>query len=426
MTQAKQVLYSPVEIDDAEFVDFEPDAKLEEENAEFEQFKSEMHDAQFDAKITVGKKMTDSQGRPLGRQVFECFECGVDDYTFSQLCTRIREDFGTGLYQIHGRDSKGKYKFKKTVGILAPNVTDNKPAGTDVGMLIDKFSDAMQKQQMRTEAMFNKLVGPQTGGDAFDQMTKMMTAMGGMMGAMGVSPQAPKSMLDQLTEFKMLQELFSGGENGGGGDSNLYSLLTATVKSFGPALGAAIAAQTEAGAIPASGPIQPALPQLPPTEEKEIKLSDQLESMRPQINFLVAQAKQGATPNDVATAILPGIPENALESIELFLQQENCLDLCVQVNAEVNQYRVWFLEWREIMLTAIGHIFDDEPGGEPPADGAEIIGPEVLTPLPDQAQDSAAVAGDQPDISISATASKPNTSDVDELAAGNGGNKGDA
>ena len=143
-TQPKQVVYSPVEIDDAEYVDFEQDAKMEEENLEFEKFKSEMHDAQDDAKIMVGKKLTDSRGRPLGKQVFECFECGIDDYTFSQLCTRIREDFGTGLYQILGRDSNGKFKFRKIVGVQAPFGPDNAPdTGTDVGMLIDKFSDAM-------------------------------------------------------------------------------------------------------------------------------------------------------------------------------------------------------------------------------------------------------------------------------------------
>jgi len=231
-TQPKQILYSPVDIDDAEFAEFEADPRLEEENLEFEKFRAEMHDTQDDAKITVGKKLTDSRGRPMGKQTFECFECGIEDYTFSQLCTRIREDFGTGLYLIVGRDSKGKYKFRKVVGVQAPNSLDDEPAGTDVGMLIDKFSDAMQRQQLQTEQMFAKLSGPQTGGDAFDQMTKMMTAMGGMMGAMGVSPQAPKSMLDQLTEFKMLQELFRSGDgDNGGGELNITGGSTVTVGS---------------------------------------------------------------------------------------------------------------------------------------------------------------------------------------------------
>ena len=54
-TPAKQILYTPVDIDDADFVDFERDEKMENENAEFEAFKNEMHDAQDNAKIMVGK-----------------------------------------------------------------------------------------------------------------------------------------------------------------------------------------------------------------------------------------------------------------------------------------------------------------------------------------------------------------------------------
>ena len=161
-TQAKQVLYSPVDIDDADFVDFEVDEKMESENAEFQAFKDEMHDAQDNAKITVGKKHTDSRGRPLGKHVFECFECGIDDYTFSQLCTRIREDFGSGLYQVLGRDSKGKFKFRKTVGVQAPKVEGGENPSTDVGLLFDKFSDAMQRQQIQSEAMFTKIMGPKS------------------------------------------------------------------------------------------------------------------------------------------------------------------------------------------------------------------------------------------------------------------------
>jgi len=65
--QPRQVVYTPVDIDDADFVDMETDPRMEAENAEFEAFKAEMHDSQDDAKITVGKKLTDSRGRPLGK-----------------------------------------------------------------------------------------------------------------------------------------------------------------------------------------------------------------------------------------------------------------------------------------------------------------------------------------------------------------------
>ncbi len=417
MVTPKQVLYQPVDIDDAEFTE-QIDPQTEFEDAEFEAFKSEMHDSQDDAKITVGKKLTDSRGRPMGRQVFECFECGIDDYTYSQLCTRIREDFGTGLYLIQGRDSKGKFKFRKTVGIVAPNTPDNKPAGSDTGALIDKFSDAMQKQQMRTEAMFKDFARG-SPNNPMGMLTEMATAMATIMGQFGVNQQQPKTLLEQLTEYKMMQELFSDG-GGSGGESNLFSLLTETVKSFGPALGMAIATQQKSGAIPLDGPVPP---MLPPPETEQTKLSENLESMRPQIAFFLAQAKQGATAEAVVNAVWPGIPEQSYESIETFLQQENCLDLCAQVNPEVNQWRAWFTQWRDLMLDKFD-AFYAEPEAEP---GAEIIGPEVLTPGPDQEQDSGAVAGDQQELDISATA-EPNadTSNADEPTAGGGGDAANA
>jgi hypothetical protein len=418
MVTPKQVLFQPVDVDDADFIDLEKDPRLDEENAEFEKFKEEMHDADEYAKITVSRQPIDTRGRPMGKKLFQCFECGVEDYTFSQLCTRIREDFGTGLYKVQGRDSKGKYKFAKTIGVQAPKDESDDGKHESVGSLIDKFSDAMERQQMRTEAMFSDM-NRTAPNNPMGMLTEMATAMATIMGQFGVNQQQPKTLLEQLTEYKMMQELFSG-DGGSGGESNLFSLLTETVKSFGPALGMAIATQQESGAIPMTGPVQAMLS--PPEKEKPV-LSKELEGMRPQIDFFLKQAKQGATAEAVVNAVWPGIPEQSYESIETFLQQENCLDLCAQVNAEVNQWRAWFGQWRDLMLDKFDAFYAEQEQ-EP---GAEVIGPEVLTPGPVQEQDSGAVAGDQQELDISATAEpKADTSDVDEPTAGGGGDAANA
>jgi hypothetical protein len=348
MTGPRQVVYTPVDVSDADYSEFEPDAKMESENAEFEQFKSEMQDAQFDAKITVGKKLTDSSGRPMGRQIFECFECGVDDYTFSQLCTRIREDFGTGLYQIQGRDSKGKYKFKKTVGILAPNATDNAPApGNDVGGLIDKFSDAMQRQQMATEQMFLKLAGPQTGGDAIDQMTKMMGAMGAMMGAMGLNPQSqvvPKTLVEQLTEFKMIKELFGGDDtDGSGGEANLYSLLGKTVEAFGGPIAAALAAGAESGDLTPEGLATTARLPAPETKTDEAMEQEQHNvEMRKNIHILIQNAKTKIPPKVFAGILVSNTPPDKEDDLWEFLSAENCIATIMHLEPAAVPYREWF------------------------------------------------------------------------------------
>ena len=245
----------------------------------------------------------------------------------------------------------------------------------------------------------------------------MATAMATIMGQFGVNQAPTKTLLEQLTEYKMMQELFNG--DGGGGESNLFSLLTETVKSFGPALGMAIAAQQTSGAIPMTGPVQAML--APPIKEQP-ELSKELEGMKPQIDFLVEQAKAGATAENVANAILPGIPDDALESIEAFLQRENCLDLCSQVNPDVNTWRAWFTQWRDVMLAALAEILDGEAGGGELPNDNEIIGGEPLTSETEQAQTSGAVAGEAMDTDISATAEPESiTSDPKSVAAGNGG-----
>jgi len=366
----------------------EPDPKLEQETSEFDKFKEEMHEANDYAKITVSKKQTDARGQPIGRQKFSCFECGIEDYTFSQLCSRIRDEYGTGLYEIQGRDSNGKFKFGKTVGIAAPKV-DGEETKNNPGALIDSFSNAMERHQTRTEQMLKQFVGPQTGGDAFDQMTKMMTAMGAMMGAIGITPQtpvAPKTMLEQMQEFALMKELIGEMAGGGaGGDGNIYSLLTETIKNVGPLLGAALAAGQKDGTVNAAGIVQTNPKQIEGTTveaENENTENVSLEAMRPQVAFLLKQCKGGANPDDVAAFVIKMIPDNQLENVEGFLQQENALDLCIQLDAEVSEHREWFEKWQSAMLNSLAQIFDT--GGE--AIPLKSDDDKELTSEPDEAQ----------------------------------------
>ena len=428
----KQILYSPVDIDDLDDAEYAEQKTAEE--TEFDKFRDEMRDSTEYAKYTIARQPTDPRGRPIGRKLMQMFECGIDDYTFSQLVARIRDDYGTGIYKITARKSDGTYGFQQTIGIEAPlSDREDNPAAGAAGELIDTFSLAMERQQTRIEALIEKVGGPRTGGDAFEQMTQMLTAMGGIMGAMGVTPQQPKSMVDQLTEWKMLKDLLGdGGDGGGGGDANLYTLLTETVKNFGPLLGAAIASQTAAGAIPAAGPIRPALEAPAAPAPNPTALPPELEAMRGQINFLVSQANLGAKAADVAAAIMPGIPGDSLESIEAFLQQPDCIDVCAQVNAEVNSYRTWLQDWREAMLARLGEVLEDAPDvipgnvdlAEVESDG-EVIGPEALTPAAPGVQTSEVVAGLATDIPISASA-EDGDSDVNGATGGPSRDEGDA
>jgi len=366
---ARQVVYTPVDIEDGQFNELEIDERLREENAEFERFKEEMHDSQETASITVARQPIDSRGRPVGKKLFQCFECGIDDYTFPQLCSRIRDEFGTGLYRITGRDSGGKYKFGKTIGVQAPTeeTKPGDPNSPDVGSLIDKFSDAMERQAARTEEMFARLAGPQNGMGAFEQMTVMMTAMGNMMKGMGIQPQAPqppKTLIDQLTEFKMIKELMGGGDAVESGDANIYSLLGKTVDAFGGPLMAALAQGQQAGQVDENGVAIPqALPSpenASPEAEKVTAEENQKLYMRKQIHILIQNAKTDIPPHAFALIVVNNTPEDQEDALWEFISAENCVDTMIAIEPAAEPYRKWLSELREEVIKLMSEEIDDD------------------------------------------------------------------
>lgn len=419
----RQVVYTPVDPDDISDANYQ-EFKTEEE-IEFEKFRDEMRESNEYAKVTVYRQPMTGDSQPGAKKLIFLFECGIDEFSFSQICGKLRDEYGSGTYRIQARNDKGKMQMNRAVTIEAPKVEsgNSQNAPTPAGVIIDRFSAAMNENTERTERMLARMM-PQT--NPMGMLTEMATAMATIMGQFGMQQPPQKTMLDQLTEFKMLQELFSGGDSGGGSESNLFSLLTETVKSFGPAIGLAIASQQKAGAIPASGPIQPLLSNPEPDKKT---LSKELEEMRPQINFLCAQAKAGAKPGDVAAALIPGIPETALESIEAFLQQENVIDICAQVNSDVNTYRSWFSQWREIMLKTLAEILIDEL---PPEADHPLSEQELTTPPEGEQTSDSDVAGDDPikegatDEALSASEPSADTSDTDGVAAGDSGDARDS
>lgn len=374
--ERKQILYTPVDLEDADFT-IPRDPHEEYEDEEFEKFKSEMHDSQDDAKITVSKRLTDSRGRALGQQAFECFECGIDDYSFSQLCTRIREDFGTGLYKVQGRDSKGKFKFRKMVGIQAPIDPTADEANSSPATLIASMSRAMAEQQDRFERLM--LNAPTVQTDPIKQMTEMMTAMGGMMGALGLSgqnQQPPKTMLETLTELKLTKDIMGdliGNAESSGQVDNFWGAIAETVKSFGGPLMQAVSLAQQHGKINPDGVIQPpALPSPESEVEPEIKEHPEgmqpesenmtLKEMREQLEFLLTQAKNKIEATAVADFIIEQMPDedSAYDSLEAFLQQDSCLDRCAMIVPEVNEYREWFINWRDAMLVKLAAMIESE------------------------------------------------------------------
>lgn len=386
------------------------------------------------------------------------FACPVDAFGFEELLEHIRDNYGGGTYRIIGtRAGHRGAAFNKIVEIESPrqkqgipgaDFTGGQPPGSMVNPaeLVNQFGAVMLEFQSRFESMLTNQVQPM--GDPIDQITKLATAMGAIMGMQ----QKPDKLTDRIAELEALRS-FMGGNGGGGGESNIYSLLEKTISNFGPILGLAIAQGKDSGAIPATGPVQPQLPK--PDAPEQTDMDAQLAVMKPQINFLLAQAKGGAAPSDVAGVLYPSIPGEAIDTVEEFLERQDYIELCARVVPEVAQHARWFNAWRDAMLALIDAEFDDDPGADadngaagsttegaqeppdgpqpptephvtPPADGAG-----ELTAGPETAENGAAVAGTDAgetrtgDGSSASGREESDDSDAQGAAAGGSGDSGD-
>lgn len=428
-----------IEHDDVTIIDGDSYGYEESDQSKaFEDFRAAFKDEEMGTLRVHRVPVTNKTTNAAKLRTVYLFSCPIDAFGFEDLLEHIRDQYGGGTYRLIGsREGHRGHAFNKIVEIEAPkprfnatNVDGQGGAhGSNAAELVNNLGAVLLEHSSRVEEMMRGSAAPM--GDPLDQMTKLMAAMGTAISTMGFKQPEQRSIVDQLTEFAAIKDLFDSGDSGDSGESNIYSLLTETVKNFGPLLGAAIATQTKAGVIPMTGPV-PALisnPTPPPGAPPGAPpLSKELEDMRPQISFLVGQAKLGAAPGDVAAAIMPAIPETGLESIEAFLQKPDYLELCVSVNAEVTQHREWFQKWREAMLFDLSQILVDVPSPIDDADSlqpGEIIGGEPLTLQPADAQTAPAVVGAM-ESDIRADASDPtDESDSNGSAGGSAGDTRD-
>jgi len=333
-----------------------------DEEIEFEKFREELKDGITYAKINVYRQPTGYGGRGSSKKLTFLLEIGFDEFSYSQLAMKLLEDYGTGTYRLQARDADGILRMNRAINVEAPKKDLVKTGDGNMAGMMREFSAAMAHQ---TE-MMRDILGPQTTNqnDPIDQMTKMMAAMGAMMGAMGIQQAAPKTMVETLAELKMVKELvgdLGGGDSGG--DGNLMGLLTATVQNLGPILGLALKAGQQTGEVNDAGIIQPQLEgpkvDIPVMTDEQ----QQLQAMKPQLEFLIKQAKGEAEPFDVAQFVLKAIPDEQLENVEMFLHDEKCIEKCVAVVPEIANHKKWFDEWRDAMINGLAIILDADPDG---------------------------------------------------------------
>lgn len=319
----------------------------------FNAFKDEAHDNDNYSKITVSRVPMNRTGQRGSQKLHFLFECAVEEYTFTQLLGKLRDEYKSGFYKIQARNEKGQLKLNKTVAVEAPHAdTANAIGDGGTGAIIEQFSRSLAEQNTETREMLQSLVPAQ---NPMSSIKDLMEIMATLMGAAGLNPApqiAPKTLVEQLTEFKMIKELFGGDDEGlagSGGDANLYSLMTETMKTLGGPIAAAIVAGTESGQLNTQGVA--ALDAPKPKEAETVTDTEKQDiAMRQNINILIKNAKSKVPPGTFANILVSSTPEADQDKLWDFISAENCVDTIIELEPAAEPYRDWFDELRQAVI----------------------------------------------------------------------------
>lgn len=349
MVQDKRGVYVlPNDYDEAQF-------EISEDQLIFEQFANEARDNEQYSKMTISRVPMNRHGQRGAQKLSFLFEAGIDEYSYSQLLSKLRDEYGSGFYKIQARNDKGQLKLNKTVAVEAPaGDTDKAAAHNPTVAVLQEFTKSQNEQNVELREFMMRSNPPQ-GTDMIDQVVKIATAIAPLLTALGISrPEPappPKSVVEMLTEAKMVTELMGGGNEAQYGEANGWSALTETLKALGPAIGGALAMGAQTPEVAKTE----AVPQLeaPPVDEKleqEKVIEMQKQDLAKQINMLLIQAKGGAKPRAVAEMVVNMTPPEHEEKLWDTIVAENCVDTMAAAVPEVNEHREWFDDLRAGIL----------------------------------------------------------------------------
>lgn len=345
--------------DDGEYVeaDYDENGMPSDEELAYAKFRAEMQDGDQYAKINVYRQPTQSSGRPGQRKLSFLFDCGLDEYEYSQLLAKLRDEYGSGTYRIQGRDAKGGMLFNRAISIEAPQKTDDRRE-RDPSHTFASFQRIMAEQQERTEALIERLTtrgaaGQTQAQNPLEMMAAMMGMVTNLMTVMNTGTAAkPTDALAEMKRFAEFQtigkQLFGIDGDGGGNEKNIHDTISKTIETFGPMLmqGAA-ALQARAPQpqrrLPNPSPTPSAsnAPNQPRPETMENKPAAD-PKLAAQVAVLLSNARAHVAPEVMAQSVLDMTPDDRLDALYAFVSDPEMLAKMAAVNPGVNEYREWF------------------------------------------------------------------------------------
>lgn len=347
------------------------DEPVTDEELAFDEFIAGMS-AERMGELRIGKIKIEKDGTPLANSKgAHCFSCPIDQFTYSGLLEHIRRRHGAGLYRVVGIEAgKRGLAFNRLIEIaeeLNPQTPTESPLSNPANYL-ESVGKIMAESAARTEALIARLTESKPAAvDPMDSMMKMASMFSMMMKSMAegvVKPANAPDLLGQLETLAKLKELFGNmGDGGSDKESNFFDVVKAGLQSFGPAL-AALAVRGAQSATPAL-PL-PTLPSQPPIGSDPRSFAPQpapaaapagndpmLAKLKNQVGILVANAKSGADPVQVAQMILEMTPDDKLDDLGEMLDAPDMVDKMATLNPEVQNYRTFFEQLRAQLLALL-------------------------------------------------------------------------
>lgn len=285
-----------------------------------------------------------------------CFSCSPDDYTWSDLLTRIKNDpdLGPGRYSLRAKRGT-QFVGRKVVqiagrsrpAVLAPAVAAA-PVGGDP---MAAFREFQMQQMTQMQNLLLGLVGKMgNGGGA--SITDVITAAK-MLTEGKRDPVDPIIGIKQLLEVQALLKAAADGSGESMGAGTMDAIVKA-LEVIGPVL--------TAGATAPAAPLQ-TLPSRPdpassvPTvvaTEPASKPKPKPDPMRVLLSSLIRAAKRESEVGAYAQIVIDELGD---EQVEKLLSMPAPLDLLARIEPRLADHRAWF----EALLTELREAFASEP-----------------------------------------------------------------
>lgn len=383
-------------------------AEPTEEEKAFASFVHEMSESDEYAKIVVFRQPTAKDGRSAQKRLVFLFEAGIDEFTHSQMASYLRDHYGTGTYRLQGRDSGGKIVFNRPLEVEAQKDTERLAAGRhgqeSSSEILNSVGTMLMRMQERQEQLLEKFATRNSGGQmdplqmmalCMDMSTRMAEAMSGNR-SQGAGTD---DLIKRIEEIRTVGELVGLGDRDRGSE-NFYSMMTETIRSFGPAFAHVMANAQNSPRLSAPQQSNPT----PPPNAAPQKESPKMESVKPEtpqqqaadeelkknINQLLQFAKSGMKPDTVANVVLDATPDEKLDDFYAFISSPDVLVHFQRLVPEVTNYQRWFMELRSELIAQLAE--DDEPGSlagdplHPESESASV--PDERAPATDTGNDA--------------------------------------